>query len=473
MGNRPARIRNPDPDFLPRLPLDKKIPPYALKRRGAISGVPDLQNNQPIQRPRYKRRGGVCYDKTDNIAVYIRYLGDAISKQRKASKFTEFHHLPEVPVNILTSDLKLPEYAHRRCSLEGKVSPAQLYKQLLDKTAVFTVGADSSNAMGCSITRMVCLWNFDLLSFRRLTEGRPMYYLGMCLFEKHNLMVILELDSNKVMRFLALAEQWYRGGNPYHNGIHACDVTQALNCLISTKKILDKLTPVELLAALMAAMVHDVDHPGVNQTYLVNSQDQLATVHGASSTLERHHCCTARSIIAESGIIDHMSPDKQKQVIDIMEQMVLSTDMSKHKEYVADFQRRADADGLNLDVPENRLCVLKIALKCADISNPARPWSICKEWCSAVMDEFFHQGDLERKLSLPISFLCDRNTVDIPKSQDAFIGFVVEPLFALWSKYFSSNTTKTIHENLASNKLCWADLSPKKATVTESSDDSN
>lgn len=26
--------------------------------------------------------------------------GDAISKQRKASKFTEFHHLPEVPVNI-------------------------------------------------------------------------------------------------------------------------------------------------------------------------------------------------------------------------------------------------------------------------------------------------------------------------------------------------------------------------------------
>ena len=75
MGNRPARIRNPDPDFLPRLPLDKKVPSYALKRRGAISGAPDLQNNPPIQRPRYKRRGGVCYDRTDNIAVYIRYLG--------------------------------------------------------------------------------------------------------------------------------------------------------------------------------------------------------------------------------------------------------------------------------------------------------------------------------------------------------------------------------------------------------------
>ena len=40
-----------------------------------------------------------------------------------------------------------------------------------------------------------------------------------------------------VVLLLALAEQWYRGGNPYHNGIHACDVTQALSCLISTEKV--------------------------------------------------------------------------------------------------------------------------------------------------------------------------------------------------------------------------------------------
>ena len=65
-----------------------------------------------------------------------------------------------------------------------------------------------------------------------------------------------------------------------------------------------------------------------------------------------------------------------------MEQMVLSTDMSKHKEYVDEFQvrlftdsvcvcvcvtlvsmllqKRAEADGLNLDVPGNRLSVLKV-----------------------------------------------------------------------------------------------------------------
>lgn len=33
-------------------------------------------------------------------------------------------------------------------------------------------------------------------------EGRPMFYLGISLFEKHNLMTILHLESSKVMRFL-------------------------------------------------------------------------------------------------------------------------------------------------------------------------------------------------------------------------------------------------------------------------------
>ena len=33
------------------------------------------------------------------------------------------------------------------------------------------------------------------------------------------------------------------------------------------------------------------------------------------------------------------------------------------------------------------------------------------------MEEFFRQGDCERSLNLPISFLCDRHSVQIPASQ--------------------------------------------------------
>lgn len=73
------------------------------------------------------------------------------------------------------------------------------------------------------------------------------------------------------------------------------------------------------------------------------------------------------------------------------------------------------ASGANVLI--NACVSLQIALKCADISNPCRPWSVCKKWSQRVCDEFFKQGDSERELSLPVSSLCDRFKDTIPKIQ--------------------------------------------------------
>lgn len=95
----------------------------------------------------------------------------------------------------------------------------------------------------------------------------------------------------------------------------------------------------------------------------------------------------------------------------------------------------------------------QIAIKAADISNPARCLSLSKTWSEHIMEEFFRQGqwtrcvgwltetaytyqcllcvtinnwlwycfvlagDNEKSMNLPISFLCDRTTTTIPKSQ--------------------------------------------------------
>ena len=46
-----------------------------------------------------------------------------------------------------------------------------------------------------------------------------------------------------------------------------------------------------------------------------------------------------------------------------------------------------------------------------------------------MYEEFFHQGDVERKLGMNISALCDRNNVKVCKSQVGFIQYVVMPQF--------------------------------------------
>jgi len=44
-----------------------------------------------------------------------------------------------------------------------------------------------------------------------------------------------------------------------------------------------------------------------------------------------------------------------------------------------------------------------------------------------LLEEFFRQGDKERKLGLPFSPLCDRNNTLVAESQIGFIEFIVEP----------------------------------------------
>ncbi len=56
----------------------------------------------------------------------------------------------------------------------------------------------------------------------------------------------------------------------------------------------------------------------------------------------------------------------------------------------------ADPDMITLTegppvTPENVAILKRMMIKCADISNPARPLGICKEWAFRIAEEYFSQ----------------------------------------------------------------------------------
>jgi hypothetical protein len=71
---------------------------------------------------------------------------------------------------------------------------------------------------------------------------------------------------------------------------------------------------------------------------------------------------------------------------------------------------------------------LNTLLHMADISNPTKPNAVYIRWVDKVMEEFWAQGDREKEMKLPISFLCDRTTTKVPNSQIGFIDGIVLPL---------------------------------------------
>ena len=79
-----------------------------------------------------------------------------------------------------------------------------------------------------------------------------------------------------------LLEQHYEPENPFHNATHAADVAQALHCLLSNLRSIDSFKPKELLASILAALAHDVNHPGVNQNFLIKTASHLMKINGVS-----------------------------------------------------------------------------------------------------------------------------------------------------------------------------------------------
>lgn len=75
--------------------------------------------------------------------------------------------------------------------------------------------------------------------------------------------------------------------------------------------------------------------------------------------------------------------------------------------------------------------LLESCLHACDVSQQTRPFHVVKEWTYLLFEEFFNQGDLEKDLDLPISFLCNRKTTEIPKMQPGFINGITVPLWSV------------------------------------------
>lgn len=187
-------------------------------------------------------------------------------------------------------------------------------------------------------------------------------------------------------------------------------------------------TELEILTALFAAAIHDVDHPGLTNQYLVNASDELAVLYNDESVLENHSLAVAFKVLQDDAcnILANLNKKQTQTMRKMAIDMVLATDMSKHMSLLADLKtmvetkKVAGSGVILLDNYTERIQILQNMLHCADLGNPTKPLEIYKKWVELVMEEFFQQGDKERSLGMDISPMCDRFNARIEKSQVMF-----------------------------------------------------
>jgi cAMP-specific phosphodiesterase 4 len=87
-------------------------------------------------------------------------------------------------------------------------------------------------------------------------------------------------------------------------------------------------------------------------------------------------------------------------------------------------------DGPSPKACADRMMFLKMMIKAADVSNPCKATDLYLFWTNNILEEFYHQGDLEREAGLPVTKMpnCDRTTPSLAQGQIGFLCFVVKPL---------------------------------------------
>ncbi|KAK6097090.1 hypothetical protein MT418_002724 [Batrachochytrium dendrobatidis] len=303
-------------------------------------------------------------------------------------------------------------------------------------------------------------WEFDIFELARVTKGRPLYHLGMALFEIYNFQATFNVGESVMREFLSKVEANYQA-NTYHNSTHAADVMHSLHYFLTVLGLNELVTSEDAFASIIAAAMHDVDHPGYNNAFMIATSSQAAIRYNDISVLEHYH--TARGfdiMLNEPGcnVLAGVSPEKYKTLRASIISMILATDMTAHFEYIAKFKNKVNGAGLELTDPKDRQLCMDIAIKCSDINNAAKSLPLCTKWAENIMEEFFKQGDEERKRGLPISMFMDRQTTVISKCQVGFIDYIVLPLYEVWDQYMNEDGKFPAVSNLQSNRDYWKKL---------------
>nr|KAF6478908.1 hypothetical protein HJG59_000129 [Molossus molossus] len=284
-------------------------------------------------------------------------------------------------------------------------------------------------------------WGLNIFHVSDYARGRSLSCIMYTIFQERDLLKKFHIPVDTMVTYMLTLEDHYHQDVAYHNSLHAADVLQSTHVLLATPALDAVFTDLEILAALFAAAIHDVDHPGVSNQFLINTNSELALMYNDESVLENHHLAVGFKLLQEDNcdIFQNLSKRQRQSLRKMVIDMVLATDMSKHMTLLADLKtmvetKKVTSSGvLLLDNYSDRIQVLRNMVHCADLSNPTKPLELYRQWTDRIMAEFFQQGDRERERGMEISPMCDKHTASVEKSQVGFIDYIVHPLWETWA----------------------------------------
>jgi len=280
-------------------------------------------------------------------------------------------------------------------------------------------------------------------------------YLAFYMFEDRHLLHHFKVDKEVFYQFLLAVRSGYKT-IPYHSWKHAFDVAHACYLYLTEFGFGGFFLESDIFVLLISALCHDIDHPGLTNSYHIHAQTPLAHKSQNVAVLEHHHYDCSLTLLSKTNVLEGMGIVGESNAKELMRKFILATDMESHKEKIAELEERHIAKHhFSKETEADRKILGEMVLHSADLSNVCRPWEVSNRWSYRCAEEFTNQAVLEQASGLPVIMNLDKESMNVPVMALEFGENVVKPLLVPLSRI---SKMEAALENLKLNSELWRGL---------------
>jgi 3'5'-cyclic nucleotide phosphodiesterase len=317
--------------------------------------------------------------------------------------------------------------------------------------AAVSQGEDSYPEVGVELQRLI-EWNFDVFSSLlrdivkyRMTAKKQRHvanlastcaFTSMCapLDEVQEVLSVpaespivcdssLEADigekvSIQLEKLIQAIARRYRTANAFHNFHHASHVVMSTTRLLERiAEHLDEATtnvpcsesksdgvaidPLTKFAIVFAALIHDIDHPGVSNAQLVLEHSDLAAAYNGKSIAEQNSIVTSWDLLSSPEYVDLQNcicaTDAELQHFrQIVANVVMATDLfdkdlkaMRESRWTKSFEQQSKSHPSVEDSNRRATIILDLVIQASDVSHTMQHFTVYKTWNFRLLTEMY------------------------------------------------------------------------------------
>jgi 3',5'-cyclic-nucleotide phosphodiesterase/cAMP-specific phosphodiesterase 4 len=220
--------------------------------------------------------------------------------------------------------------------------------------------------------------------------------------------------------------------------------------------------PLDKFILLFSALIGQAGHPGLTNDFLIKCRHPWAIMYNDRAVCQNYSLATFFSAVAdpELNFMLHLRPEQLNVFRSTCIQIVLKLDLRQHFSELGLFTTKLGSETFPSDSQEDRILMMSVALRVADLSWTCRSLQTYNKWSDKFLEEFFVQGDLEKQIGAGISCFCDRDAVNTSKTNFSFIMVVAMPVITTFTMVLDNKDCQEamITDGLEKNKaylLSW------------------